>query len=246
VNVDLSIVIPVWNERAKISRDVAAAADFFRRRRTSGELIVSDDGSTDGTADEAERAGRISRVPVRMIRLPHRGKGSAVRSGVLASVGRVVGFMDSGLCIPFEDAGTGIEWILTGKCEIAHGSRRLAESVIVRPGKRIRRLTSGCFRAVAGRLFDLPPGLTDTQAGCKFYKAEAARALYAACRSDGFAFDLEILALARRAGFRVKEFPVHWTSDPDSRLSLIRSMPGLTAESLLLLWRLRKEKAQCL
>jgi dolichyl-phosphate beta-glucosyltransferase len=238
---DLSIVIPVWNERGKIGRDVAAAADFFGRRRMSGELIVSDDGSSDGTADEAVRAGRIHGVPLRVIRLPHRGKGSAVRSGMLAASGRVAGFMDSGLCVPFDDAWTGIRWILDGECEIAHGSRRLAESVILRPANPVRRLASRCFGSLAGRLFDLPSGLTDTQAGCKFYDAAAAAALYAACRSDGFVFDLEILALARRAGYRVREFPVTWTSDPDSRLSLIRSLPALTAESAGLMRRMREE-----
>jgi dolichyl-phosphate beta-glucosyltransferase len=239
---DLSIVIPVWNERRKIGRDVEAAAAFFRIRGMKGELIVSDDGSSDGTADAAERAGSAARVRMRVLRLPHRGKGSAVRAGMLASSGSVAGFMDSGLCIPFEDTAAGIGWIRSGKCDIAHGSRRLPESVIVHPGKGSRRFASACFRAAVGRLFELPPGLSDTQAGCKFYRGDIGRALYAACRSDGFMFDLEILAIARHRDFRVKEFPVHWTSDPDSRLSLIHSLPGIAVETAELIRRIGKEK----
>ena len=236
---DLSIIIPVWNERRKIGRDVEAAAAFFRNRKIEGELIVSDDGSTDGTADVAERAGRYAGVRIKILRLPHRGKGHAVRRGMLVSSGRIAGFLDSGLCIPYEDVWRGIRLILSGQCEIAHGSRRHAESVIVRPGNRTRRIASDCFRRVASGLFRIPDGLTDTQAGCKLYRGETGRGLYAACGSDGFLFDLEVLVLARKAGCRVMEFPVHWTSDPDSRLSLIRSMPNLVWESFSLMRRTR-------
>ncbi|MDM7924821.1 MAG: glycosyltransferase [bacterium] len=232
---DLSIIIPVWNERRKIGRDVEAAAVFFRSRKIKGELIVSDDGSRDGTAEAAEAAGKAHRVPLKVLRLPHRGKGHAVRRGMLASSGRVAGFLDSGLCVPYEDIWTGIRWIQSGRCDIAHGSRRHAESVIVRPGNRTRRFASDCFRRVASGLFRVPDGLTDTQVGCKFYRGETGRGLYAACGSDGFLFDLEVLVLARKAGCRVMEFPVHWTSDPDSRLFLIRSLPGIAAEALALL-----------
>lgn len=237
---DLSIIIPVWNERCKIGRDVEAAAAFFRNHGIKGELIVSDDGSTDGTADAAEHAGRSAGVRVKILRLPHRGKGNAVRCGMLASTGRVAGFMDSGLCIPYEDVWKGIRWIQSGKCDIAHGSRTLPESVIVHPKKKSRRIASAFFRSAAGRLLDIPAGLTDTQAGCKYYASETGRSLYAACRSDGFLFDLEVLVLARKAGYRVMEFPVHWTSDPDSRLSLVRSLPGITAEAVAFRQRIRR------
>ncbi len=238
--IDLSIIIPVWNERGKIGRDIEAAADFFRRGRITGELIISDDGSTDGTADAAECAGRSAGVRMKVLRLPHRGKGNAVRSGMLASTGHVAGFMDSGLCIPFEDAWKGIGWILSGKCELAHASRRLRESVIIHPGRKSRRLASALFGSAAGLLFDIPTGLTDTQAGCKFYRGDTGRALYTTCRSNGFMFDLEILVMAKRAGYRVLEFPVHWTSDPDSRLSLVRSLPNLVSESIALIRRTGK------
>ncbi len=239
---DLSIIIPVWNERGKIGRDIEAAADFFRRGRISGELIVSDDGSTDGTAETAEAAGSAHRVRLKVLRLPHRGKGHAVRCGMLASSGRIAGFLDSGLCIPLEDVWAGIRLILSGQCEIAHGSRRHADSVIVRPGNRTRRLASDCFRRAASGLFRIPDVLTDTQVGCKFYRGETGRSLYAACRSDGFLFDLEVLVLAKKAGYRVLEFPVHWTSDPDSRLSLVRSLPNLVTEGLSLTRKTRESR----
>lgn len=239
---DLSIIIPVWNERRKIGRDIEAAAAFFRNRKIAGELIVSDDGSTDGTAEAAGAAGKAHRVALKVLRLPHRGKGHAVRSGMLASSGRIAGFLDSGLCIPYEDVWKGIRLILSGQCEIAHGSRRHAESVIVRPVNRTRRVASDCFRRIASGLFRIPDGLTDTQAGCKFYRGETGRGLYAACRSDGFLFDLEVLVLARKVGYSVMEFPVRWTSDPDSRLSLVRSLPNLVTEGLSLTRKTRESR----
>jgi glycosyltransferase involved in cell wall biosynthesis len=232
---DLSIVIPVYNERQKIAGDVAAAAVFLKKRRIKGEIIVADDGSADGTAGEAHRAGTAVGAPLSVVRLErHRGKGAAVRAGILKSQGKITLFIDSGLCIPYEDLAVAIGWIRGGACEIAHASRRLAGSVVVRPPKRTRRLTSWLFRRFAFRAFALPAELTDTQVGCKIYDGKIARKLYGECRSEGFAFDLEIILMAVRAGCRIREFPVHWTSDPDTRLSLLRTPKTLIIDLMKL------------
>jgi glycosyltransferase involved in cell wall biosynthesis len=228
---DLSIVIPVYNERLKIAGDVVAAAIFLRKRRIKGEVIVVDDGSADGTAEEARRAGVSERAPLSVVRLErHRGKGAAVRAGILKARGKIALFIDSGLCIPYGDLAAGIEWIRGGECEIAHASRRLAESVIIRPPKRTRRLSSWLFRQFVFRAFNLPVELTDTQVGCKIYDGRIARELYGACRSEGFAFDVEIILRAVRDRCRIREFPVHWTSDPDTRLSLLRTAGKMVME----------------
>ncbi len=229
---DLSIVIPVYNERAKIARDIAAAREFLGRRGMDGEILVVDDGSWDDTYREAEAAGRDSRPPVRVLRTPHRGKGHAVRTGIAAAWGGVIGFVDSGLCVPYGDLTTGIGWIQKGECEIAHGSRRLAASDIRRPQNLRRRLASWAFRRIVLTAFDLPRHLTDTQVGCKLYRREVAHELYAECRLDGFAFDVEIILLAKRSGYRIREFPICWTSDPDSRLSFSRT-PGRLMRDLI-------------
>jgi dolichyl-phosphate beta-glucosyltransferase len=239
---DISIVIPVYNERGKIAGDVAAAADFLRRRSLDGEILVVDDGSRDGTAEEAGRAGSGSGcgAAVRVLATPHRGKGHAVRTGIAAARGGVIGFIDSGLCVPYDDLMAGIDWIRSGECDIAHGSRKLRTSDIRRPQNWRRRFASWGFRRTAVRAFHLPRHLTDTQVGCKLYRREAAHELYARCRSDGFAFDLEVILLAVRAGYRIREFPVCWTSDPDSRLSFSRTPARLLLDLIILkkrFWR---------
>jgi dolichyl-phosphate beta-glucosyltransferase len=220
---DLSIVIPVYNERAKIARDIAAASEFLRRRRMDGEIIIVDDGSRDDTDREAERAGKDSGATVRILRTPHKGKGHAVRTGIAAARGGVIGFVDSGLCVPYGDLMTGIEWIRKRGCDIAHGSRRLAASDIRRPQNLRRRFASWAFRKMVRMVFRLPRHLTDTQVGCKLYRRDVAHELYAQCRLDGFAFDVEVILLAVRAGYQIREFSICWTSDPDSRLYFSRT-----------------------
>ena len=231
---DLSIVIPVYNEREKIAKDVAAASDFFRRRGLDGEILVVDDGSWDGTASEARRGGRDSGATVRVLRTPHKGKGHAVRTGIAAAWGGVIGFIDSGLCVPYDDLMTGIDWIRSGGCDIAHGSRKLKTSDIRRPQNWRRRSASWGFRRMVLHAFDLPRHLTDTQVGCKLYRREVAHALYAMCRSNGFAFDVEVILLAARAGYTIREFPICWTSDPDSRLSFSRTPVRLLLDLMIL------------
>jgi glycosyltransferase involved in cell wall biosynthesis len=222
---DLSVVIPVYNERDKIAEDISAAREFLRGRGMDGEVVVVDDGSWDDTARLAEAAGKNPGPAVRVLRTPHKGKGHAVRTGMAAAWGNVIGFVDSGMCVPYGDLMPGIEWIRKGKCDIAHGSRRLAESDIRRPQNLRRRFASWAFRRTVSTVFNLPGHLTDTQVGCKLYRRDIAHELYAQCRLDGFAFDLEIILLAKKLGYVIREFPICWSSDPDSRLSFSRT-PG--------------------
>lgn len=241
-DIDLSLVIPVYNERDKVERDLRGAVDFFRRHEFNGEIIVADDGSRDGTADVAELFKASCPVPLHVLRLePHRGKGHAVRQGMIHTQGRLILFMDSGDCIPYAEILRGLQLIKEGACDIAHASRQLSQSVIVRRRPPSRRLSGWLFRHFFARLLGLPITLTDTQAGLKVYRGEIGRVLYAACFSDGFLFDAEVILRARRASYRICEFPVTWTSDPDSRLRL-RWMPFLLIrDALVLKWRLRRE-----
>jgi glycosyltransferase involved in cell wall biosynthesis len=237
-DVDLSIVIPAFNEHHKVPRDVEAASHFLRDEGLRGEIIVSDDGSEDGTADAAQRAGEeLSRelrdsVAVRVIVAEQNcGKGAAVRAGVLASRGRYVMFADSGVCIPFEQTLRGLELIRSGDCEIAHASRKRVDSVITNPQPWHRRVFSRVFRAAVNTFVGLPYRLTDTQCGFKVYDGDVARALYARCIDDGFLFDLETILRASHLGYRIAEFPVTWSCDPDTRLNptkqAIRTFPEL-------------------
>jgi hypothetical protein len=107
-------------------------------------------------------------------------------------------------------------------CDIAHGSRKLIQSDIRQDQPWRRRISSRFFNWLIKRLLRLPPDLSDTQCGFKIYKGKLARELYSHCISDGFMFDIEIILRAQKQGYRIKEFPVEWTCDLDSRLSLVR------------------------
>jgi len=222
--VDFSIIIPAWNEEHKIAADIEAATAFLNAQHFRGEIIVVNDGSRDRTVAVAQEAGQRLAAPLRVLSYgPHRGKGHAVRTGVLASRGKWVLFADSGLTVPFEQARLGLRLLQSGACDLAYGSRKLPNSVILQPQPVLRRWLSAGFQRLIRAALPVPKHLTDTQCGFKLYRGEVARELYAASRMDGFLFDLEIILLAAQRRYAIREFPITWRCDPDSRLSLARS-----------------------
>jgi glycosyltransferase involved in cell wall biosynthesis len=222
--ITLSIVIPAFDEEQKIGPDVRAAAAFLASGGIRGEVIVADDGSSDRTAERAEALAHGLAVPLSVIRCgDHRGKGAAVRSGILSSAGEFVLFADSGVTVPFDSALSGLQLLREGHAEIANGSRELPGSVIRRERDWDRRLISRLFRTLVLRWMHIPRALTDTQCGFKLYRGDVARTLYAECTTEGFMFDIEIILRAMAHGWRIVEFPVEWTCDRDSRLGIRRS-----------------------
>ena len=207
---DLSVVIPAFEE---------------------GEIIVVDDGSEDNTAATARNVQVPAGITLNVVRYDqHRGKGQAVRTGMEATTGQYTMFADCGLCIPYGNALEGLEMLKHGTCDIAHGSRRHIESDILRDQPWYRRLVSRLFKATVRTLLGVPRELTDTQCGFKVYSGEVARELYGECVSDGFMFDIEVILRAERKGYRIKEFPVEWACDLDSRLSIARTPWPVLAE----------------
>ncbi|MFQ6035250.1 MAG: glycosyltransferase [Sedimentisphaerales bacterium] len=220
---DLSIVIPALNESKKIARDIKMAAEFLEGNNFQGEIIVVDDGSTDGTCEVAKSVKVPPGVRLSVIRYQqHRGKGYAVRQGIKQTSGEYVMFADSGYCVPYGNALLGLELLKDGSCDLAHGSRKLIESDIQQAQPWGRRISSRLFKWLVNKLLQIPRGLTDTQCGFKIYKGDVARQLYSQCISDGFMFDIEIILRAQKQGYRIKEFPIAWVCDPDSRLKLSR------------------------
>ena len=238
---DLSIVIPAYKEAHKIDRDVRAASSFLKESGLSGEVIVADDGSGDGTAEAARTAPVADGVELRVLELEHRGKGWAVRSGMVATRGEFAMFADSGVCVPYEDALRGLELIRHG-ADVANGSRKMRGSLIARSQSFYRRMLSKFFRWVVIRVLGLPRNLTDTQCGFKVYRGDVGRQLYGEAVTDGFMFDLEILIRARERGMRVEEFPVRWACDPDSRLQPSRILHRSLGELITLKRILAEEK----
>lgn len=230
---DLSIVIPALNEANKIRFDVEAAAMFLDREKMRGEVIVVDDGSTDGTSEEARKASVPASVALHVISLEeNKGKGFTVKTGVLATQGDVVLFADSGTCVPYANALLQIEKIRAGDLDIAVASRRLKETVIKRNRSLKRRVLSWFFRQAALVLTSLPRRITDTQCGFKVYEGKIARELFQRCVISGFMFELEVLLRALKRGYRIEEFPVEWTCDLDTRLKPAGDAVGVLKELL--------------
>jgi dolichyl-phosphate beta-glucosyltransferase len=228
---DLSIVIPAYEEGRKIAMDIDAAARFLRESGLTGQIIVVDDGSKDNTTETARNVTVSEDIELKVIRyIQHKGKGHAVRRGIEQSAGQFVMFADSGKCVPYKDALKGLELIKSGACDIAHGSRKTTESRINKPQNLYRRICSRLFHWFVVHRLRVPRELTDTQCGFKIYRGDAARHLYGQCVTDGFVFDIEIILRAVKEGYRIREFPIDWTCDPDTRLSPSRSLRKILAE----------------
>jgi dolichyl-phosphate beta-glucosyltransferase len=221
---DLSIVIPAFEEGHKIAHDVQAAARFLLANVLRGEIVVVDDGSTDNTTEVARSVQIPETVARRVVRYgAHRGKGYGVRTGMTQTTGRYVMFADCGVCIPYDNVLAGLDMLKNGTCDIAHGSRRHIESQILRAQPWHRRLISRTFKSTVRTILGVPRSLTDTQCGFKVYRGDVARELYGQCITDGFLFDIEIILRALKKGYRIGEFPVQWACDPDTRLSVTRT-----------------------
>jgi len=212
-------VIPVFNEQNKISRDILAADQFLTSEGLAGEIILVDDGSKDDTAKIAEKVAQTIQAECVIESLKeHRGKGFAVRTGILKSRGDFVAFSDSGCCVPYEEIQLGVNLISSGRCQIAHGSRKLANGSILQPQPLYRQVCSKIFHWFLIHDIKRVGNLTDTQCGFKVYRGDIARELYSSSQIDGFMFDVEIILLALSQGYNILEFPVNWRCDPDSRL----------------------------
>jgi dolichyl-phosphate beta-glucosyltransferase len=212
LNPRVSVVIPCFNEARKIEADIRACLDYFGAQPYSFELILVDDGSCDGTP---EILARSQSDTVRAVCYhPNRGKGCAVRTGMLEARGEVRLFADAGLCVPFSEIDKGISLIGAG-ADVAIGSRKLAASQVIEKQAGYRRIGSAVFGLLVRNWMGLR--YSDTQCGFKLFTAAAAERLFSVSRIDGFMFDAETLVNAGKCGFTVREFPVEWRADTDSR-----------------------------
>lgn len=210
----LTIVIPAYNE----NRRIVPTLDAVHKATLMAELevIVVDDGSTDDTVG-AVRPFASTHPQVRVIRYErNRGKGYAVRTGMLAANGRIVLFADADGSTPMTELPKVLGPVESGQVDIAIGSRALPESDRARRQPMPRHFMGWTFRQLV-RLI-LMRGFSDTQCGFKAFSREAAQACFSRQTIDGFGFDLEILYVARHLGYRIVEVPVRWLDDPESRV----------------------------
>lgn len=212
----LSIIIPAYNEEKRIVRTLTETIAYLRGREYQSEIIVVCDGNTDRTREVAQGFDRPGRVAVKALRYePNRGKGHAVRYGMQRAAGEIVMFMDADYAVPIVEMEKGLR-LLNDGCDIAIASRAVSGAVI--------RSRQNIFREISARIYTLIQSLylginyKDTQCGFKFFRKEAAADLFGRQRLDSVIFDPEILWLAKKAGYKVGEFPVEWTHVEDSQI----------------------------
>ncbi len=229
---DLSVVIPAYNERERFLPHLQHVLTYLRENFPAFELIVVDDGSTDDTAALVGEA-LTGELRARLISYrPNRGKGYAIRAGVLASHGERVVFLDADLSTPVEEIPRALE--LLQQADLVIGSRYLPDSNVKVKQPFYRRAATAIFDAVKHLMVGLWT-ISDTQCGFKAYRGPVARQLFALARVDRFMFDVEILYLAERAGLRVKEMPVSWADAPGSKVRFWEGLVNMIRD----LWRIR-------
>ncbi len=218
----LSVIVPAYNEEKRIGDTLTALLAYLQAQPYSFEIIVVDDGSRDQTGRVVE--AKIRGLPqARLITYqPNRGKGYAVRQGMLASQGEVVLFTDADLSTPVNEIGVALDF-LRRDFQVVIGSRAVAGSEIVRYQPPYRRLGAKLFNSLRDGIVGAEISrFKDTQCGFKAFDGPAARRLFGLLRIDGFMFDVETLYVAIKLGYRICEIPVQWTDVPGSKLRLVR------------------------
>ncbi|MCX6354728.1 MAG: glycosyltransferase family 2 protein [Candidatus Aureabacteria bacterium] len=217
--VHLSVVIPAYNEEPRLRKTIERVSDYLSQRTYVSEIVVVDDGSSDGTVGVVEECAS-SRGRVRIVlNGTNRGKGYSVRHGVEEARGDYVLFSDADLSTPIEDLERLFPKLTAEGFDIAIGSRALVESEVRVHQPWYRELMGKIFNRIV-RIFTVR-GIRDTQCGFKLFKTGIARELFSMQRIERFSFDVEVLYLARKRGCRIAEVPVTWYNSPRSRVSLL-------------------------
>ncbi len=229
----LSIVIPAFNEEARLEATLARIREYAAWTHVAYEVLIVDDGSTDLTSTVVRRFAP-GPLALRLLSQPtNRGKGHSVRQGMLAATGELILMCDADLSAPIEEVEKLLPWIGRGY-DIAIGSRDLPESRLAPPQPLPRRVAAALFRTLRRRL--LLPDLRDTQCGFKLFTRRAAHDVFAQATIDGWLFDCEVLALARQRGYRIAEVGIVWSHHPHSRVRPWRE----ACTALPTLWAIRR------
>ena len=227
----LSIVIPTYNEETRISHTLHSVVNYVVKQGYSWEIIVADDGSQDRTPSLVEDAATTN-TEIRLVRLRHRGKGWAVRNGMLEARGEYRFLADADLSMPIEHLEKFLPSQLTD-FDVAIGSREVIGA---------RRFHEPIIRHIMGRAFNMMvhllavKGFADTQCGFKCFAAHAAETLFPLQKAQGFGFDVEILYLAQRFGMRIREIPIDWHYQEGSKVKPVRDSFLMLRDLLSVRW----------
>jgi len=227
----LSLIIPAYNEEARIEHTLAEVLDYLGSQSYAWEVVVVDDGSTDATAALVEEYAR-ARDGLRLIRVPHEGKGWAVNRGVLATTGEYRFLCDADLSMPIEQLSRFLPPELSD-FDVAVGSREVSGA---------KRIGEPPGRHAMGRVYNLlvrmmaVPGLLDTQCGFKCFRGEVAQELFTLQTLYTFGFDVEVLFIARKRRLRIKEVAIDWHYRSQSKVRPVRDSIAMTGDILKIRW----------
>ncbi len=232
----LTVVIPAYNEAARITPTLRAIVACLRAWDRDFEVLVVDDGSRDETSAVVEGL-RSELRELRLIRLAqNQGKGYAVRTGVLNSRRDLILMCDADLATPIEELAR-LQSVVASGADVAIGSRELSAAGVTVEARWYRRVMGRTFHLVVELL--TVQGYRDTQCGFKLFRGSVAQDLFTRMRMAGFSFDVELLVMARRRHYRVEEIPVNWVHQPGSRVNLV-------TDSLRMLVDLVRIRRNCL
>src|SRR3954470_13776127 len=228
-----TVTIPCYNEAARIGHTVRASLDYLTRECPDAELVVVNDGSTDTTPTIVREALAGAKIQTRLLEnFPNRGKGAAVRTGLLAATKPISLFLDADLSTPLSEIPQVIAPIANGDVDLAFGSRALDRKLI--------GVHQPWRREQAGRVFNfivqLATGMPfwDTQCGFKAFRLDVCRPVLEKAHTIGFAFDVELLFTAYRAGLRLREVPVRWNHSEGSKVRVIHDSLAMLREVIAL------------
>lgn len=228
----LSIVIPAYNESVRLPPTIRKLAEFAAGMAGGIEVLIVVERSTDGTLEiareTARQQGDFSDCFTIVGHDEQRGKGHAVRTGMLRARGEHVFYMDADLSVPLGETLAFLEYFRAHpEADVLAGNRQHARSKITRAQSWLRRSMGQTFNAILSSL--AVADLRDTQCGFKAFRRAACQAIFSRQQLDGFAFDVEVLLLAQRLGFRTVDLPVEWINSPESKVHIAR-------DSLRMLW----------
>ncbi len=235
----LSVVVPAYNEEERLPRTLARLHEYYEAQPYSFDVLVVSDGSKDRTAQIVEEFAKTHPHFSVLDYQPNRGKGYAVRRGMLEATGDLVLFCDADLATPQEETEKLLEHIHAG-ANVAIGSRPLRESKLER--------RQPLYREILGRLFNRAvqtlaiKGIDDTQCGFKIFTRVASQEVFSRCKLDGFSFDFEALMVARDLGYRIDEVPIRWSHQEGSKVVLLRDGPRMLRDLVRL--RLKGRRAR--
>src|SRR4030066_891531 len=236
----ISIIIAAFNEEKRIIPSLLKIKEYINKQNIPYEIIVVDDGSTDHTHTVVRDL--IKDIPyLKVIHYaPNKGKGHALRTGVLASKSEIILLSDADLSTPIEELSKLLPLIHNDKCDIAIGSRALALSEIVKKQPWWRQSMGKFFNKLVKVL--VIEDFKDTQCGFKVFRGDIARSLFKEAQIDRFAYDVEILAIGKKKGCKIVEAPVRWINSPESKVNPVKDSLQMFGDLLKIRMTIGKAK----